>query len=237
MITQTTIEEQLKAEDIQYDEDKLPSETIKGSYITAKSKQFTEEEIHKLQNQEVMLPDEELIKPVTKLRMSFINPISLPDSNIDHKLNQILTTQIIEGAQYRFWRYDEKAKQVIYLQEYDGRVIFQDENDGIGMIVFYLNDEQEVISYRQTLLEEIKELENKEEVYTAIQALKVLYDKNDLKSKSTVTDVEYGYYTQIPLSEQQILAPTWHIIVNEKEHYYVNALEGQVIKPEKTNLE
>jgi len=237
MITQTTIEEQFKAEDIKYED--LPNEVIEGSYITAKSKQFTEEEIQNLHNQEPMFPNDEQLTPVTKLRMSFSEPIPLPaeTDKMTNKLNQVLTSQIVAGDQYRFWRYDEKTKQVIYLQEYDGHVIFQDETDGIGMIVFYLDENREVVSYRQTLLEDIIELENKEELYTAIQALKVLYDKNDLKSKSTVTAVDYGYYTQIPLSEQQILAPTWHIVVNEQEHYYVNALEGQVIKPEKTNVE
>jgi regulatory protein YycI of two-component signal transduction system YycFG len=235
IITETTIEEQFKAEDIKYG--KLPTKTIKGSYITAKSKQFTQEEIDSLKNQELMLRDEELIKPVTQLRMSFIEPIQLPDNNMENKLKQILTTQIIQGSQYRYWRYDENDKEIIFLQVYKGYAIFQDENDGIGMIVFYLNDHNEITSYRQTLLEDIKELENQDEVIKAIRALEALYDKNYLKPKSTVTKVEYGYYTQIPLTEQQILAPTWHIVVNDQEDFYVNALEGDIIKPEKSNLE
>jgi len=235
LIPKTTIEEQLRAEDIQYE--KLPNEKIKGSYITAKSKQFTKEEIMALKNQEIMLPDENLIYPISKLRMSFQKPISLPEGDIENKVKQIVSTQIIQGSQYRFWRYDETANQIIMLQEFNGRVIFQDEKDGIGMIVFYLNDDREIISYHQTLLEDIKELENQEEVLPAIGALEALYYSNDLKPNSLVTDVEYGYYTQIPLTEQQILAPTWHIVVNEQEHFYVNALEGKVIKPEKINLE
>lgn len=235
LIKKTTIEEQFKAEDIKYE--KLPLEKIKGSYITAKSKQFTQEEITSLKNQEIMLPDEHLIYPISKLRMSFQKPIPLPETNLENKIKQILTTHIIHGTKYKLWRYDEKAKQIICLQEYNGRVIFQDEKDGIGMVVFYLNDEQEIVSYHQTLLEDIKELENQEEVLPAIRALEALYYNDDLKPNSTVTDVDYGYYTQIPLTEQQILAPTWHIVVNEKDHFYVNALEGKVIKLEKTNLE
>ncbi|MED1437081.1 two-component system regulatory protein YycI [Aeribacillus composti] len=232
MITKTTIEEQFAAENIQFG--KLPKEVIEGSYITAENKIFKEEEIEQLKNQKPMLPDEELTRSVTKLRMSFDKPIPIVGENIENKIKQILTTQIIAGSQYKFWRYSKETREIICLQEYKGKIIFQDVSDGIGMIVFYLNDKNEIVSYQQTLLEDIKELE-KQEILPAIKALEALYEKNDLKSNSKVTDVEYGYYTQYPLSEQQILAPTWHVVVNKTEDYYVNALEGQVIKPEKEN--
>lgn len=234
MITKTTTEEQFAAENIQYGN--LPKEVIEGSYITAESKVFKREEIENLENQEPMLPDEDLSNSVTKLRMSFIKPIPTSEENIKSKIKQILNTQIIEGSQYQFWRYNKESKEIICLQAYNGRIIFQDVNDGIGMIVFYLNDFNEIISYQQTLLEDIKELE-KQEILPAIKALEALYYKDDLKPNSKVTEVEYGYYTQYPLSEQQILAPTWHVVVNKTEDFFVNALEGQVIKPEKNHLE
>jgi regulatory protein YycI of two-component signal transduction system YycFG len=54
-----------------------------------------------------------------------------------------------------------------------------------------------------------------------------------LKSNSKIEDIQYGFYTHIPLTNQQILAPIWHIIVEneqkEREDYYVNALEGDVL--------
>jgi regulatory protein YycI of two-component signal transduction system YycFG len=52
-----------------------------------------------------------------------------------------------------------------------------------------------------------------------------------LKKKDKVTDVEFGYYTfDLPLLNSQVLAPTWHIVVNGDTSYFVNAFEGQIIK-------
>jgi regulatory protein YycI of two-component signal transduction system YycFG len=95
------------------------------------------------------------------------------------------------------------------------------------MITFTLNKDNQVISYTQTYLEDIEKLTEKEEILPPLKAIETLHQNGMLKPKSKITNVEFGYSTLIQPS--QVLAPTWHIVVNDKESLFVNAFEGQII--------
>jgi regulatory protein YycI of two-component signal transduction system YycFG len=56
-----------------------------------------------------------------------------------------------------------------------------------------------------------------------------LHQKGLLKPKSKITNIELGYSTLVQLAASQVLTPTWRIVVNDKEDFFVNAFEGQVI--------
>ena len=101
------------------------------------------------------------------------------------------------------------------------------------MIIAHLNDKGEIISYEQTMLGSVKTLDDEQDVLTPLKALENLFLKGELKKKDSVTNVEFGYYTfDLPLLNSQVLAPTWHIVVNGDTSYFVNAFEGQIIKKE-----
>ncbi|MGX1191568.1 two-component system regulatory protein YycI [Metabacillus sp. SLBN-84] len=226
VIKEPLIEEQLAAEGITYK--KLPEGNETGAYITAESKVFTKEELESLPAQDVLNLEDD----ITSLRAEFEKPFTLPETNTQSKLNQIVRENILSGDQYAFWKTDNVKNTIIYIQTYNDRLVFQDlsADQKIGMLTLFLNDKNQLVSYEQTLLENIQDLEGKQDTLPAIKALEALYNKNDLKPNSTVTEVQFGYYTPFPLSGEQILAPTWHIVVNDSEDYYVNALEGQVIR-------
>lgn len=233
VIQETTIEDQLAAESITYSE--MPNETEKGFYITAKSHEFTVENVIELKEQKIIEQDSEKEESsFRKLRMEFNKPIPLPESNRQSKLNQLLREKVLSGGDYSYWRQDESTNSIIYVQKYKGKMIFQNHVNSIGMIILYVNDKNEIYGYEQTMLKDIKESDEKEETIPAIKAVEALYNKKYLKSNSEVKEVNYGYYTQYPLSTQQILAPTWHIVVEtseeEREDFYVNALEGDVLQ-------
>jgi regulatory protein YycI of two-component signal transduction system YycFG len=226
VIQKATIEEQLAAEGITYGE--LPKGNEKGAYITAESKVFSEEELKALANQEILNVENNF----TGLKAEFEKPIGLPETNTQTKLNQIVRENILYGDQYVLWKTDKVKNTIVYIQTYNDRMVFQDlsTDQNIGMLTLYLNDKNQIVSYEQTMLENIEDLEERQDTLPALKALEALYNKNDLKPNSKVTEVQFGYYTPFPLSGEQILAPTWHIVVNDKEDYYVNALEGQVIR-------
>ena len=234
IIQEATIEEKLAAEGIEYND--LPDDISKSFYITAKSKDFTIEEVAKLEGQRVELPNTEAEEEQSfrTLRMLLEKPFPLPDVNTESKITQFLKDNIISGEQYHFWYTDDQTNSIICIQSYNNRTIFQSKDDHIGMVILHLNEDNEIISYEQSLLEEIKEVEEKEAAITALKAIEALYNKNYLPPNSEVLSIQYGYYTHIPLSNQQILAPTWHIIVEkeneEREDFYVNALEGDVLQ-------
>ncbi|WP_175637916.1 two-component system regulatory protein YycI [Metabacillus schmidteae] len=234
IIQEATIEERLEAEGIVYND--LPEDINKSFYITAKSKDFTIEEVAKLEGQRVELPKSSLEgeQSFRTINMLLDKPFPLPDVNTQSKITQFLKDNVISGDQYHYWYTDDQKNSIICIQNYNNRTIFQTKNDHIGMVILYLNEDNEIISYEQSMLEEIKEVEEKESAITALKAIEALYKNNYLTPNSEVVDIEYGYYTHTPLSNQQILAPTWHLIVEkedkEKEDYYVNALEGDVLQ-------
>jgi regulatory protein YycI of two-component signal transduction system YycFG len=233
VIQEATIEEKLDAEGIVY-KNRLPEDIGKGYYITGKSKDFTLDEIGKLKNQSMVVTNSSIsVEPFRTINMQLKEPFPLPDVNVESKINQFLRENIIGGELYHYWYTDEETNSIICIQQYKNQNIFQSKDDHIAMVIFYLNEEKEIFAYEQSMLEDINEVEEKETAITALKAIEALYNKNYLKSNSEIKQIQNGFYTHIPLTNQQILAPIWHIIVEndskEREDYYVNALEGDVL--------
>ncbi|WP_158638635.1 two-component system regulatory protein YycI [Metabacillus litoralis] len=228
IMKEATIEEKLAVENITYKK-KLPEVEGKSFYITAKSKEFTLEELPK--NQTLVLSSSS--NSFRSINMEFDNPLPIPETNLENRINQILKDHILYGDKYQYWYTDGVSENIICIQRYGGRNIFQSKDDHIGMVIFQVEKNQ-IVGYEQSLLEDIKEVEEKESAVPALKAIEALYNKNFLTANSEVKNIQYGYYTHIPLTNQQILAPTWHIIVEtdtkETKDFYVNALEGDVLQ-------
>jgi regulatory protein YycI of two-component signal transduction system YycFG len=221
LITEASIEEQLEAEGITYPE--LPKEPKEGTYISGKMKFFTSEDIGGLKNQEVNIDNPALLQGVFK------DPIKLPTNGIDSKVQQLLKNEIIAGEEYILWSVNEESGTILLFQQYAEKMFYNNTSNLSGILVMNINNEHEIISYRQTMLDQIEEYDEKE-IIPAIKALENLYKNDHLKSGSEVTSVELGYYPLEQLSESQVLAPTWHIAVDDKVHYFVNAFEGQILE-------
>jgi regulatory protein YycI of two-component signal transduction system YycFG len=231
-LQEATIEEKLAAEGIVYDQ--LPKDKGKGLYITAKSKDFTLEEISTLKNQSMVYTSNITEESFRVLNMELNEPYQLPEVNEKSKINQFVKENIINGNLYHYWYTDEETSSIIYIQQYKMQNIFQSKDDHIAMVILYVNKDNQIYAYEQSMLEDIKEVEEKETAISALKAIEALYNKNYLKTNSDITQIQYGFYTHIPLTNQQILAPTWHIRVEtddgKSEDFYVNALEGDVLQ-------
>ncbi|WP_078414494.1 two-component system regulatory protein YycI [Priestia abyssalis] len=221
MIAEISIEEQLAEEKITYIS--LPKTPLKESYFNAKSKVFSDEEMKKVKKQNVTRLNEYV------LQGTFNEPVSLPDSNVSFRLNQFIKENILYGDSYELWDIDKENKTITFYQHYKGKIIY-DNASGSAMLVIHLNDQDEMVSYEQSLLSNVEKMDDSQEILPPIKAIENLFQKNELTSGSKVTKVELGYYTFAPLSSSQVLTPTWHIVVDEKIDYFVNAFEGQIIK-------
>ncbi|MDX8363568.1 two-component system regulatory protein YycI [Cytobacillus sp. IB215665] len=222
ILTEKTIEENLAADDITYD--KIPEVEERGKYLSGISRLFTEEELAKLADQDIPIVD------TTIVESTLLTPYPLEEAKFDFLLNQFFNEYIIDGDKYIFWEMDEELDQIIFYQLYNDKVIYNEENSSI---IVQLNDLNEIISYKQTMLN-IEEYEKEEEIIPAIKALEILHNKNLLKFGSQITEIELGYYSIVPFTTPQskVLTPTWQFVVNDKENYYVNAFEGKVIDEE-----
>jgi len=223
IITEASIEERLAAEEISYKD--LPKDPKESMYISGKPKFFDEESIKKLKNQEVNIDNPALLHSVIEQPFKLSNSVT----EADPKIQQFLREYVLESDSYKLWNIDEENGTILFFQHYEDHIFYNTSNYISGLLLINFNQNQEIVSYQQTMLVDFEEYENKE-IIPALKALEFLYQNDYLKSGSEITKVELGYYPLEQLSESQILAPTWHIIVNGKTDYYVNAFEGQIFE-------
>ena len=221
MKTSISLEENLKDDEIQYDV--LPKEPQSDQYVSAKTKQFSIDELKEFKDQKLTIEND------TTILGTLDKPISLEKLK-ENELDSFVKANMLNGAQYKFWEYDQNKQMITYYQEYDGQVLFL---NGSGQIKMYVNDDVEIDHYEQTYLEIGEPLNEPQEVATALKALETLYQKGELKPKSTVKKVELGYYTLVNMEVTQVLTPTWHFEVSDEDglhHFLVNAYDLQIFR-------
>lgn len=224
VIAESSIEDQLKANDITYVS--LPKDSLKESYIAGNSKIFTDKIASDLVDQKVEIYNEVLQSHMKK-------PIPIPKSNRNFFLEKFVKDYVWNGNSYRYCETNTATKTIYFCQTYKNRLIY---NIDSSVVEVKYNSNNEIYAYRQRYLEGLKEMvdkKNVQEVLSSIKAIQNLFVKDELKPGDKVTNVDFGYYTLIPLTTGvKVIAPAWHIVVNEKENYFVNAIEGQVNKLE-----
>lgn len=223
--TEASIEKRLKADEIEYED--LPKESFEDHYLKAKPKNFTSEDIDTpiLKDQIVNIGKGTILESILE------EPLVITEKTGKTELNDFIKTKVLYGDQYYFWKRSEDGKTVTYTQLINGHKLFENTN---GKLTFYLNDASVITSYKQTYLEGVQELSKDEKLIQPLKAIETLYTNGVLRAKSTIIDVELGYYTLVPLSDTtQVLNPAWRFIVNdsdnEHKNLYVSAFEGKII--------
>jgi regulatory protein YycI of two-component signal transduction system YycFG len=218
-LSEVSLEDKLKTDEIDFIE--LPKGIVKDNYLSAKPKEFGKQELILLKEQSVTLIEGTLIHSVLS------NPIPLNEKFDALEVQSFLNTYVLYGDQYGFWEWDDHLKTITFHQKHDTKMFYENIN---GKVTLHVNDLFQIVSYEQTFLEEIENLTDKEEVLPSIKAIETLYQKGLLKPKSKITKVELGYSTLVQLAASQVLTPTWHLVVEDSSHLYVNAFEGQIIQ-------
>lgn len=220
ILTEAEFAERLATEKITHEA--LPNAPKDGPYVSGKVKFFTEDDIINLKNQNPNIENPTILQSV------FVEPIKLTNLTDTVKLTQIVTDNIISGDSYVLWNIDEESNRVIFLQKYKDQVIFNQFTNISGILILQLNEDNNIVSYQQTLIIDFEEHE-KEDILTATETIEILFNNKHLKYGSHISKMEYGYYPLVPLSESQLLTPTWHIVIDDNVDIFVNAIEGQII--------
>lgn len=223
-MTETKIEDQLKADKITYEN--FPKSIQKDTFIMASSKKFNEDDIKSLKDQTATLEEE--TKIVSKLKEPFGDEKTKLEDNYD----AFLKSYVLEGQKYTFAKVDDT--KVYFHQKFRDKSIFYNP---YGVVIAELNDKKQIVSYTQTMLTDLQEMggsNKKQELIPAQDAFETLFLKNELGQNIHVKEAKIGYATVVDPSSSnvQVLAPTWNLKTDKKEEYFVNAIEGQVIKPE-----
>lgn len=218
-VSEVSLEYKLKTDEITFGE--LPKMNSTDMYLTAKPKEFNDKDIEKLKDQSTTVIEKTMLHSVLD------KPVSLNHNFDAAEAQNFVKTSILFGEQYGFWEMDEDSRTITFYQEFDNKMFYENIS---GKVILFLNDKLEITSYEQTYLDEIDNLTEKEEILSPIKGIETLYQKGLLKPKSKITSVELGYSTLVQLAASQVLTPTWHIVVEDNDHLYVNAFEGQIIQ-------
>ncbi|ABS24184.1 two-component system regulatory protein YycI [Bacillus cytotoxicus] len=225
LMTETKIDQQLKADHITVDD--LPNEPKKDSFIIAKNKVFKEEDIHSLKNQTPRLQED-----AKKIESDLKEPIQNTKTLAKDKYGDFLRNYVVDGQKYEFAK--SEASKIYFFQKYKDKPIFYNDH---AMIIVTLNEKDEIVSYTQTMLTDLKEMgENdkakEQEIISAQKALENLFVKQELTPNTHIKEAQIGYATLVSLAEsnKQVLTPTWNLKEKGKKDHFVNAIEGQVIK-------
>jgi len=225
--SEASIEKRLMADEIDYVT--LPKGYVEDHYLKAKPKVFKDEDLKK----SVLADQTVSIDSGTTLESTLDKPLKISDKFGPSELNSFIKSQILYGEDYRFWEKSKDGTMIIYSQNYEGKTLFENVN---GKIIFQIED-NEIVSYRQTYLEEIDKLSKSEKIIQPIKAIETLYTNGLLKPHSSITEPELGYYTLVPLSDKaQVLNPAWCFVVNGKERLFVSAFEGEIVELNENNV-
>ncbi|GAA0334791.1 two-component system regulatory protein YycI [Bacillus carboniphilus] len=224
MMNEASFEEQLTASEIVV-ENIDTNVNKKQFFIDAIPKEFNLDELSQLEDQDVILENE-----LEVIISTFNEPIPIVNEINQESMAPILSEKVLFGEHYIFWEYDKLNNKVVYYQTYKNFPLFNNQS---GRIIFTLNENNEVVGYKQTMLDSFEEY-GEQNIIEEMKALETLHANGKLKPGSVVKSVELGYYTRVQLSSQ-VLAPTWHFEINEQDDLFVNAIEGRIIEMNESN--
>lgn len=135
------------------------------------------------------------------------------------ELANALDGQIPDIASYAYDLHNSRDGVFVWYRMVDGRPMF---NVKLELYVSNLK----ITGFKQDLVEGIGMGEEKQ----VIPAGKVVASliETYLEEGSDITDIQLGYHGQIFDSEEQVSAPSWRIILEDGEIFYVHAISGEV---------
>ena len=219
-LSDVPVEEQMAADQITLPE--LPQGPEEEFYIEANVRDFS------MENLANPAKNGQLSEESHELQITLDSPYELGENWHISDVDRFVKNFIDSGSEYRYWDYDKTKNTITYFQQYNGKLFY---NNRDARIVLQLNEDHEIVSYSQTMLEDITEIKN-QAILSAYDAVLILYKNRLLERNDEVIDVELGYYTLVPLKSSQILAPTWRISIAGKDDFFINAVEGHIINEE-----
>lgn len=113
------------------------------------------------------------------------------------------------------------SRFVLHQQMANGLPLFE-----VRLELYYEN--REIVSFRQQYAEiEDSKTAQEQKILPASQALDTLIEKN-LSPGTVVTDIQLGYHGQVFDTDTQVAAPTWRLLLDNGDVYYMNAINGAV---------
>ena len=210
----------------------LPVSTEKVTYVSGKINTFDNFDFDQVtKNQIITVSDNMIIEGTMK------KPEKLEALN-DKTLTEFLKRTVFKGEEYRLWQINKLAREATFFQVMNDKTIFYNQS---ATIKVYWSEKEEITKYEQTMFGSLKAVGEKSMLIKPIQAIKTIFEKGYLKDHTTISFVNLGYSTLVPLTETQVLSPTWHIRAmvpdengrKKQQDFFVNAVDNQILDIEK----
>ncbi|MHC9537507.1 two-component system regulatory protein YycI [Dellaglioa sp. BT-FLS60] len=199
-----------------------------GVYMSNKTSDSLDKDRSQLQDQATMYKD-------NTLSGNFVTPISVldgmnPSKTIDkailsnHKL-------ILHGSDYRYNASLSTDKDLVYSQVVYNKMVFSD----VGLIKFTIKNNK-ITGYSQTYMAKTEKLRENESIISQRQAILILYQYNQLASKSQVKWSKLGYAELLSLDKKySVYIPVWIVAIKNSsngsiQYKQVNAFSGSIMK-------
>lgn len=141
----------------------------------------------------------------------------------EEELQRELGGVVPEISRYRFDYPGSNEKAWVLNRIAEGWPIFD------VRIELYYKD-QKITSYRQDRIDIVPSEDAKpQKVLPATKVVAFLIDRNYLPNGSAIKDIQLGYHGQLYNSEMQVSAPSWRVLLEDGEVFYVDAISGEVV--------
>ncbi|KIL53165.1 two-component system regulatory protein YycI [Jeotgalibacillus campisalis] len=214
----------------------LSNEADPQPYLNAKAYEFTEIDVNGLEQQTGAVRNNIL------LDSQLAQPVNVANPSSPEELEALLNEFVIGGENYEFWTYEQDEQRLIYYQQFEGMPIFHNIT---GRLVIHLNDQNQAVSYEQTMMSSIEKFPDEQDLISPREAFLEYYKLNAVEPNSEVIEAELGYYSIIQLidaaSETQVLTPAWKMTIEQEdgdlEEHYLNAVNFSIIEIDFEGLE
>lgn len=225
----SSVEEQLRDDRITFEP--LPNEEYEETFIAVEQHEFSESDLQeerKTRKQTATIVQNDLI--VSKME----ERIAIGESATDEQIMNTFSQLVYFADNYTFWNWNEDENILIFFQNKFDRPVYYNQN---GLVLLFLNDNNEVEFYVQSMLGEAESLAEKRELLKPMQAIETLYRANELPFESHIDNVNIGFHTRVPFeTDVQVFAPIWKVKVNEEKDYFINAIEGFIFSTDENEF-
>ncbi|MDO4680534.1 MAG: two-component system regulatory protein YycI [Aerococcus sp.] len=181
----------------------------------------------------------------TRLFAQFEEPVTLSDlnnqkdpkafsDNDKKQINQLLSSgAIIHGADYQLAYYDS-SQGIIYCNQKIPNQQSLGIQDSSAQLLLHVNKNQQIISFEQTHVSDIKPQGDERTVISQQEAIESLYLSNQIAKDSTLYQAEPNYQSTLVVDNIIVYRPIWQVSIGGNEHAlmveFVDGINGNVIQ-------
>lgn len=225
------VEMEIENSGITIGSDALPADTPDVPTIKSENKNnFSEEILSQIET----LEDEgkQDIKISNNILKSTLkDPVKVNEDNVIEKVDQVVPF----SDQYSYWGWNEEKKAILFFQKANGKTVYFNQGGFLQVLV----QDGEITGYLATLLSfsdisTSSTQEKKTKLIEPYTIIKHLLEEGKIDSGDRITKMKVGYHNNINLNPweergPQAFAPTWKIMVNSDQFYFVYATDGKII--------